>query len=256
MNFFNTCNNYNIQPILENVFFFLSKALTNINNNVTYVYNNNIICRNIIDYIDYSVRYGKSMLYQYKIEPLLDNWLCIGSLYKKYNNKQPYTYSFYDFYNNFSISTSNNFEHSIDLYINWYESCANLNLLESTIDDCIVIMKYNGFYINRICNKSIHVLTPIKEIKKSSVRFLSIEYIHDNLENPIILSFDKGYYISDNEILSASFIRKLLEYQSEKYVFDMNYRIRIMDNNIHTFELNSNQYILLKELDYKIISNN
>jgi hypothetical protein len=60
--------------------------------------------------------------------------------------------------------------------------------------------------------------------------------------------------VENNEILSAAFIKRILDYQPEKYVFDMNYTLKIIDNNVNELVLNSKQYIVLNETNYCVIT--
>jgi hypothetical protein len=117
-------------------------------------------------------------------------------------------------------------------------------------------MKYNERYIHRICNKNFPELLEISidELELSSTRFLSIEYTHPDMKTPIILSIDKGHFVNNNEVLSPVFILRLLEYQSQSYVFDMNYTLKIMDNNINMFDLTYDKYVLLTTNSYRILS--
>ena len=93
-------------------------------------------------------------------------------------------------------------------------------------------------------------------INPSRVRFLAVSYTHPNMGTHIIdLEVNPDYFIEKNEILSYTFISRLLEYQSDKsYVFDDRYRVKIIDGNIQTVELTSNQYVVLGVRDYQIIT--
>jgi hypothetical protein len=71
----------------------------------------------------------------------------------------------------------------------------------------------------------------------------------------IFLELDKNVYYANNEILSPLFILRCLKYQSKAFVFDLNYKIKILDENIDSFELTSNQHIFLHKASYKVVSN-
>jgi hypothetical protein len=74
-------------------------------------------------------------------------------------------------------------------------------------------------------------------------------------QKTIDLTVGPEYFIEGNEILSYTFISRLLEYQSDKkHVFDTNYVVQVMDHDIQTFELKSNQYVKLGMDDYQIIT--
>lgn len=104
------------------------------------------------------------------------------------------------------------------------------------------------------CKETDIDLSLMVDFIKSNVRFLSIEYTHPMMANPIVLQLPQNMYIVGSQILSSVFIVRLLEYTvGENYCFDMNYKVNILDNNIQLFSLLSHQYIELFENDYKIM---
>jgi hypothetical protein len=60
----------------------------------------------------------------------------------------------------------------------------------------------------------------------------------------------------NNEILSCSFVKRLLEYQAAYHHFDKNYTILLMDNNLRTVSLNFGEYIVLHKTYYTIMNEN
>jgi hypothetical protein len=60
-------------------------------------------------------------------------------------------------------------------------------------------------------------------------------------------------YIEGNHLLSSTFVLRLLKYQPEKFHFDMDYKLKIIDDDINMFELSSNQFIVLTDNTYRII---
>jgi hypothetical protein len=50
-------------------------------------------------------------------------------------------------------------------------------------------------------------------------------------------------------------VLRSLQYQPKYYIFDENYTLQIIDNEINTFELKSNQYVYIEENSYKILMN-
>lgn len=89
-------------------------------------------------------------------------------------------------------------------------------------------------------------------VRKSDVKMLSVEYVHPSMRQSIFLELDKRIYWKHNVILSPLFVRRWLEYQPLPFVFDENYVLKIMDNNIHSMEIFSNQYIVLGDFDYSV----
>ena len=87
----------------------------------------------------------------------------------------------------------------------------------------------------------------------SNVRFYSIEYTNPMLETSIQLQLPQKFYMVGTQLLSAVFIARLLEYTiGENNIFNMDYKLNIMDDNIQSFSLLSDQYIELYEGEYKI----
>ena len=74
------------------------------------------------------------------------------------------------------------------------------------------------------------------------------------MQKTIPIDINKGYFSDNNQILSPLFIKRYLEYQGQPYYFDLDYKINIMDKNINTVELYSNDYVELREKGYNIIS--
>ena len=75
------------------------------------------------------------------------------------------------------------------------------------------------------------------------------------MPNRIIMGLEKELYFTNNVILSPLFIKRFLEYQPEKFIFDENYTINLMDNNVNMITLTYSQSILLSEDSYKVIKN-
>ncbi len=89
---------------------------------------------------------------------------------------------------------------------------------------------------------------------RTPTQFLSIEYSHPELENKIPIELNSSVYLEGNEILSKQFVRRYLEYQSEPFVFDDNYKLILMDSRIKILELSSNQYVTIGKSGYEIIA--
>jgi hypothetical protein len=83
--------------------------------------------------------------------------------------------------------------------------------------------------------------------------FLSVEYQHPSMKNTISLNMDKRYLIAGNELFSPCFVLKCLNYQKEQYFFDNDYKLTILDSEIKSTTLSSNQYIRLTKSKYEVI---
>jgi hypothetical protein len=70
------------------------------------------------------------------------------------------------------------------------------------------------------------------------------------MEERIPIELDPAIYLIGNEILSSRFVLRCLEYQSEKYVFDDRYVVKIMDSKIRMLTLVAGEYIVIGNTEY------
>lgn len=109
----------------------------------------------------------------------------------------------------------------------------------------------DGVYISKL-NSSVYVVsnggTLLTDIEISRERFITIQYIHPHMALPLTLEIPPGMYQQGNELFSSSFVYWCLKYQylSTEYVFDENYKLDLIDNDMNMVRLNSNQYIVLE----------
>jgi hypothetical protein len=89
--------------------------------------------------------------------------------------------------------------------------------------------------------------------KKSSAKFISIEYTHPEMADAIELKLDDGYYIYGNELFTPAFVLRLLEHQSISYFFDNRYNIRILDSDCSMIDFGFENYLLLSEEGYRMM---
>lgn len=92
--------------------------------------------------------------------------------------------------------------------------------------------------------------------KKGPVKFLSIEYSHPEMIEPIELVFNSSWFIVGNELFTPSFVLRALEYQSKSYSFDEQYKIQIMDNNFDILNLAADTYIEITDEGYECYFDN
>ena len=114
----------------------------------------------------------------------------------------------------------------------------------------LFIMKIGDVAISRIYDKDREDYQISDE--KTRKHLLSIEYSHPLMYDKIVIEPDPALYIVGNEVMSAGFVERYLEYQSQPFIFDSKYTIEIMDSKIRTFTLTSDQYIVFGKTDYKV----
>jgi hypothetical protein len=180
-----------------------------------------------------------------RLEPWKEPWVNI-SYVVKYNH----SVFFDEVYYNSDIFKNTTKEIILDKYLDYFQQ-SNLKMNDEKKDEIFnLIIKIDNMYLvrsqNVIC-KSKFTTEP------SSIRFLSITYNHPKMENPIVLEIPNEMYIIGNEILSMPFIGRMLKYQSSAYVFDNDYEIEILDNNIVMTNLKSHQYIRFGKEDYFVV---
>jgi hypothetical protein len=110
----------------------------------------------------------------------------------------------------------------------------------------LLTIKYNDYYFTKKIkyNHSVDCF-PLNFIP-SDVQFLTIEYHHPTLKEPIPIHLTKMKLVVGSEILTPIFIQRYFEYTyGNIYCVKQGYILEIIDKNIHSFQLNENQHILL-----------
>ena len=234
----------------------IKSSIDNVN---SYLYKNVSSIKNIVDSTNYTYNYIKTQMNKVRIEPFENNWISISVLLK--NNKEYFygkNYIYFEDYQHIKPHESPDISEN-DYYNNCIQHFANIGMSFTNDDDNIlesmVILKKNDKYNYRSCHNG-NVMDNLNySSKKSSISFLSIEYIHPDMKEKVVIDLPKSAYLVNNTVLSALFIKRYLEYQYENHVFDLNYKINIMDSNINMLSLTYPEMILLKEDSYDIIRN-
>jgi hypothetical protein len=90
--------------------------------------------------------------------------------------------------------------------------------------------------------------------EKSNIQFVIIEYKHPKMFEKIELKIPDSFYLVNNELLSPAFIQRMLELQRSYYVFDFDYEVMLIDDNLESKKLYFNNYVKLEKTSYKICS--
>jgi len=102
----------------------------------------------------------------------------------------------------------------------------------------------------------LHTLQNYEEFRvfpeKSSIQFVIIEYKHPKMFDKIELKIPDSFYLVDNEILSPAFIQRMLELQRSFYIFDFDYEVMFIDDNLECKKLHSNNYVKIEKTSYTI----
>ena len=140
---------------------------------------------------------------------------------------------------------------------NTYFNCLYQLYNSPNIHEFLIIIKTNNVKRVVVCNiqnKNNLLLEARNNI--SDVRFLTVQYTHPKMKYTINIKLPDDFFICNNELLSKTFVKMWLEHQSEKYHYDMDYLIKIIDYNINQFDIKSNQSIVIYKNKYVIIENN
>ena len=220
------------------LFFIVSKKYAEIKYGAINIYEKNPKVKNLVDItIKCTIEIYKK-LNGVKSEPFSPLWISVFSLSPNLNNNEVYTY----------VENSVN-----EVLLKKFKYIMEENTDENSIVENLFTFKTPAYILCNVTNNfqkgdSKYV------VEKSDVKFLSIEYFIDGMNEPINIVLNKDIYQTGNEILSKSFLFRYLQYQTRYYVFANNYTLKIIDDKVKEFTLNSNQFILLDKNEYKIVT--
>lgn len=191
------------------------------------------------------------------IEPTTPEWIMISSLlyvdntYKLVNTNIPKSKKIEEEYSAFYKSFYSNHIYSDDSHFH-----------SSTKEHVFIAKTQDNKYICKVCFPG-HIKCfsndevkedDTKDIEEICVSFLYIEYTHPTkMQKPIPLPFPNGLFQPLNELFTPTFVLRQLQTQTEYYYFDMDYILTIIDEDLNTIVLKSNQYILLQKNTYDIL---
>jgi len=207
----------------------------------------NYLQNNYVDEMGQRVqRLWKRLVYSH-IEPD-GNWVYSGALVENpgIGSARP-TYQLLENYHDSDAS-----EYSGKTQIDaQYALAQNTLTTHSQIAEILLIARHteSDSYFVRSCVSAYGEIPPITPREESEVEFLGIEYRHPKMSAPISLSLPKSMCIVGNELFSAAFVLRCLQYEPlwTSFVFDKDYLLTIMDDNIHQYTLHSNEYIVLEK---------
>jgi hypothetical protein len=218
------------------------------------LYNTNSIVSMVVDAVHYSFFYFYAIIQLRKIEPLAINWSCVSALTKSYTNYKVFSHKYNEVY---EIHRKMCIEDITTIYSNLYDAVVSVVNAETSIVECLLTYKQDDKYIHRVSNPDKNLFqNAVSKITldESEVRFLDIEYHSSDYLKPIVFELDKSAYLVNNEILSAVFIKRMLEYQMPYHTFNDNYTIVLLDNNLKTVSLKFGEYVVLHKTYYTIMN--
>jgi hypothetical protein len=200
------------------------------------------------------------MVLSYRIEPLDPEWISTACIYQTPFDKVTLNYTLNEIYEPIRYGGDNDSSQPdslirLDKIKQWYGASQNIMKTDKQIDEWLLTMKTGDKYIYKICNRWNKCCDVLPD-ELSKVKFLNIEYFHPENEKSITIEMDRNGYVVGNEILSNTFIKRALEYMNHRKSFDMRYTLKIMDNNLDSVVLKSDEYIVLERDSYKIMKKN
>lgn len=219
--------------LLYGVVWFWTSIKINFYNFGKYLYDNFELARNTTDSVQDILHDTNKCISSYKIE---NNglWLSVNS-----NNNNKLIENIIKFK---QCELNNEF---INNFLQVYKISKKNEL---TTNDLILLKLENKRILKLLNNEQNINLNSEKTIH----HFFNIEYSHPNMDENIEILLNNDYYFENNEVLSSAFVLRYLEYQDKPFVYDNNYKINILDNDVNTIILNSDQYILLNKDNYII----
>lgn len=90
----------------------------------------------------------------------------------------------------------------------------------------------------------------------STIQFVIIEYKHPKMFNKIELKIPDGFYLVGNQILSPAFIQRMLELQRSYYIFDQDYEVMFIDDDLECKKIHFHNFVKIGKKTYTICTTN
>jgi len=242
-------------------FYWMSTHWITLQHRMKKVYHKYDIVKAMVDSISSVYSQINRMSVTHLTETDSSGYFCLCSYHLSINHpdstdtckEEEYIYNYnekYEYFESKNIVTDEDMHDSVNKY---YEYVDRHRKIIENVYHSMCIYKYDNKYIVR----DYPLLISETEItyQPSTARFM-VEYTHPKQKNQITLMIPKSMYMVGNHLLSFIFVLRLLKYQPESFHFDMDYQLKIIDEDINMFVLNSSQFIHLTENGYQIMERN
>lgn len=245
-NLWNTIKNEYLIPYVIKFVKMYSLSKNNLYQLKQDIYLYNPQCKYIFDLLSYGGLFIHAEYYDYSIEPFNNRWVDkINIIINNDNVKLESTYY---------IPDNNHLQPDWINYIALFNKLYTFDETKNTFyTESLLCGKFENSYVYRIEDKNLTDLPDFN--RKSSTGFLSITLRFHN-QNPIDIIISPNIMYVNNEILSRAFIMRYIKYNNLDCIYDDNYIIDIVDNNIEMNTLHAGDYIILSEDSYLIIKDN
>jgi hypothetical protein len=198
------------------------------------LYNSNNYIRDAVDLFSRVKCAVNNLTLNVRTETTRKNWVHVCRVAQKSDKNFAY-YELYDIFNDDITAIS--CEASL---LNTYDSI--LNATNEYIDTCIIMKHSNRYYVS-LCSHDMSkpiVPSPLDMIMNTPI---SVSYNHPAISESIELTIPIEMYCVGNNLFSAAFVRRCLEYQQLPFVFDDRYTLTIIDTNVTIHTISSTEYI-------------
>lgn len=142
------------------------------------------------------------------------------------------------------------------MVLNSQRRARDMHLMSPLMDvDMITVFAYMVVGRSEAVLGDVKYWVLVKEIPYEAImsrtKFMSVEYTHPQMEVAIPLNIPNGMLISGNILFTPVFVLRALKYQPLPFIFDMDYRIKLMDADINMLELKSDECIKLTDTSYR-----
>ncbi len=226
------CENPNFQYFAGYVLWTYCKTVLYIEDCAKQAYDNSTAIKTVVDCAQWTIEQYEILFSRSRKEPEAEYWMSLCSL-----SRVPLSTSFdlFEIYEILQKSMTTELQQS---FANAF-SCSDQSMIKK--NDLIFLMKSKEHY--KVIRYN--MVFPENDLEPivSECRFLSVTYSHPKMRGPVELNIPVGMMIVGNELLSRSFIRRCLAYQNQSFVYDMDYKVEVIDQDIKCFTLTSSDYV-------------
>lgn len=252
----NFVKNYDYATLFLNALLVYSKCCENTKQFCKSVYANSTVVQMIVNKCIYWYHAASAAVFGYRIEPETQPWISTCVLLK---DKIRYVTQVDSYLEHYELQENN--ETLGQTYVNLNETLCSLIQADESILEGMVIMKYFDEYFFNSYNRTTASTdeTIALEFPRSpcEFRFPCVEYTHVAMKKGIYLDVSKQHYLENNTLFSELFLKRYFRYCTSlpsDFVFDEQYELRIIDNNMKPIILHKGDYITLTKDSYKIDS--
>lgn len=236
------CENPRFQYFVGNALWSYCRTVLYIEDCAKHTYENSMVIRTVVDYVQWTIEHVELLFSKSRKEPVVDYWMCLCSLSRPPLCTSLDMFEAYEILNRpMTMEIQNSFAYTF--------SYSDQSMLRK--NDAVFVMKMKDVYkVTRYSD-----VIPIAEVDDivSECRFLSVTYSHPKMREPVDLKVPVGMMMVGNELFSPCFVKRCLDYQNRSSVFDMDYKLEVIDQNVRCYTLTSSDYfkIGLSSLELK-----